>query len=109
MANNNKISTNGAKKTRQGNSVNTKTGNKGGGLKGSRPSKNYRKNKLLPNLFEIISTFNLFTQTHCADAVGVRLRSSGPPAPVAAFKMARWNLSVIANGPFHTNPFNFCV
>ena len=43
MANNNKISTNGAKKTRQGNSVNTKTGNKGGGLKGSRPSKNYRK------------------------------------------------------------------
>ncbi len=40
---NNKISNNGPKKTSQGKSVNTKTGNKGGGSKGSTTSKTYRK------------------------------------------------------------------
>ena len=40
---NNKLTSNGPKKTRQGKSPNSKTGNKGGGLRGSRPSKTYRK------------------------------------------------------------------
>ena len=40
---NNKISINGPKKTRQGKSANTKTGNKGGGRSGSTTSKTYRK------------------------------------------------------------------
>ena len=40
---NNKLSNNGPKKTRQGKSANTKTGNKGGGLRGSKTSKTYRK------------------------------------------------------------------
>ena len=40
---NNKISINGPKKTRQGKSANTTTGNKGGGKSGSTTSKTYRK------------------------------------------------------------------
>jgi len=40
---NNKLSNNGPKKTKQGKGVNTKTGNKGGGQRGSKPSKTYRK------------------------------------------------------------------
>lgn len=40
---NNKLGNHGPKKTRQGKSTNTKTGSKGGGLRGSRPSKTYRK------------------------------------------------------------------
>ena len=40
---NNKLGNNGPKKTRQGKGVNTKTGNKGGGHRGSRTSKTYRK------------------------------------------------------------------
>ena len=40
---NNKIGNNGPKKTRQGKSINTKNGNRGGGSGGSRTSKTYRK------------------------------------------------------------------
>ena len=44
---NNKLGNNGPKKTRQGKGVNTKTGNKGGGHRGSRTSKTYRKNTVV--------------------------------------------------------------